>query len=324
MTYRIGIVGCGRMGTRFHAPAFAAQPDCQIVACTSRTAEKAEALARAHGATAYSDVSELLAKGAPDVVVITTSDSAHLEPLAAALAAGVHVFVEKPLHSARGQEWVSWEDYEAAARVMRTWDRKRSIVGVNFNYRTMPHFRQLKVDVAAGELGAIKLVDAAAHLNCWSHTIDLLRWWCGEVSEVFAYWDAGATELHRVVSLRFADGGVGSLIGATYDFRDELVRVDVQGTKARGLVTGLNGSYERRSEDQNAPDTVWPRKDFGGDNFAPSFRSSIDAFCEALRQGQPPPVDGDDALAELAIEAAIERSAMTGAPVKVPFIAHRQ
>ena len=30
-TYRVAIVGCGRMATRFHAPSFAAQPDCRIV-----------------------------------------------------------------------------------------------------------------------------------------------------------------------------------------------------------------------------------------------------------------------------------------------------
>ena len=324
MTYRIGIVGCGRMGTRLHAPAFAAQPDCQIVACTSRSRDKAEALARTYGAEAYADVNELLAKGKPDVVVITTADLAHLEPLEAALAAGVHVFVEKPLHASGGQEWVTWADYEAAARVMRSWDRARSVVGMNFNYRTMPHYRQLKADLAAGELGTVRLVDASAHLNCWSHTIDLLRWCCGEVREVFAYWDPAAKELHRAVALRFGSGAIGSLVGASYDFRDDLVRLEIHGTKARGLATGLNGSYERRPEEQSAADTVWPRKDFGNDNFAPSFRASVDAFCNALRQGERPPVDGDDALAELAIEAAIHRSAATGTPVAVPFGAREQ
>lgn len=321
MTYRIGIVGCGRMGSRFHAPAFAAQPDCRIVACTSRTREKAEALARAHGAEVYDEVGAMLEGARPDVVVITTSEGAHLEPLAAALAAGVHVFVEKPLHASAGQEWVTWDDYEAASAVLRRWDRARSLVGVNFNYRTMPHFRRLKADIAAGEIGTVALVDAAAHLNCWSHTIDLLRWWCGEVAEVFAHWRGAGTELHRAVSLRFADGSVGTLVGASFDFRDELVRVEVHGSKARGLVAGLNGSYVRQPEDQSAADTVWPRKDFGNDLFAPSFRASIDAYCEALRSARQPPVDGDDALAELAIEAAIHRSASSGAAVAVPFTA---
>jgi predicted dehydrogenase len=74
------------------------------------------------------------------------------------------------------------------------------------------------------------------------------------------------------------------------------------------------------AEDQAAPDSVWPRKDFGNDNFGPSFRASVDAFCAALREGGRPLVDGDDALAELAIEAAIHRSSETGVPVRVPSL----
>lgn len=316
MTFRVGIVGCGRMATRFHAPAFAAQPDCDVVACTSRTAAHAESLAATFGAQAYPDLLAMLDAADPDVVVISTADNAHLEPLQLALQRGKHVFVEKPLHSERGQEQVTWQDYEAAAAAMRLWDRTRSIVGINFNYRTMPHFRQLRADCDTGSLGDITLVDAAAHLNCWSHTIDLLRWWCGDVSEVFAYWDAG--KLHRVVSLRFASGAIGTLVGARYDFRDDLVRVEVHGSSARGLVTGLNGSYQRHAEDQTAPDTIWPRKDFGNDLFGPSFRLSVDAFCAAVRDGGRPLADGNDALAELAVEAAIQRSAETHAPVRVP------
>ncbi len=314
MTFRIGIVGCGRMATRFHAPAFAAQPDCEIVACTSRTREHAESLAAVFGATAYVELSRLMEQ--VDVVVIATADHAHLEPLALALQQGKHVFVEKPLHAAGGQESVTWEDYDAAKHVMENWDRGRSIVGVNFNYRTMPHYRQLQADLAASELGDIALVDAAAHLNCWSHTIDLLRWWCGDVVEVFAYWDGSSPR--RAISLQFANGAIGTLVGNRYDFRDDLVRVELFGTSARGVVEGLNGSYTRHSEDQSKPDTVWPRKDFGNDNFAPSFRASVDAFCTALREHGRPLADGDDALGELAVEAAIHRSATTGAAVAVP------
>jgi predicted dehydrogenase len=319
VTFRVAIVGCGRIATRFHAPSFAAQPDCRIVACTSRTPEHAASLARGYGADAYRDVNELLDKADPDLVVITTADNAHLEPLGLALDRGKHVFVEKPLHAAISQERVTWADYESAVAVMRRWDRTRSVVGINFNYRTMPHCRQLRTDTASGELGTIGLVDAAAHLNCWSHTIDLLRWWCGDMNEVFAHWGSGESDLQRAVALRFVDGAVGTLVGARYDFRDDLMRVEVYGTKARGLVSGLNGAYIRQPEDQTAPDTLWPRKDFGNDLYGPSFRASIDAFCAALRTGGRPLADGDDALAELAIEAAIHRSALTNAPVKVPF-----
>jgi len=315
VTFRVGLIGCGRVATRFHAPAFAAQPDVEIVACASRTLEHARGLASTYGAQAFEGVEAMLAGVDPDVVVITTSDNAHLEPLRLALERGKHVFVEKPLHARRGQEWVTWADYDAAAAVLARWQRDRSTFGINFNYRTMPHFRQLHDDCASFELGDIMLIDAAAHLNCWSHTIDLLRWWCGEVAEVFAYWDR--RNPRRAITFRFLNGAVGTLVGAPYDFRDDLVRIEVHGTRARGLVSGLNGSYVRQLEDQTAPDIVYPRKDFGHDYYGPSFRASVDAFCAALRNNSRPLADGDDALAELAIEAAIDRSAETGAPVRV-------
>jgi hypothetical protein len=57
---------------------------------------------------------------------------------------------------------------------------------------------------------------------------------------------------------------------------------------------------------------VWPRKDFGNDLFGPSFGAAIASYCDALREGRQPSVTGDDALAELAVEAAIHRSAEAG------------
>jgi predicted dehydrogenase len=318
MTYRVAIVGCGRMGARFHAPAFAAQPDCDVVATVSRTLANAQVLAATLGATAYPDLTSMLDAAQPDVVVIATPDPAHLEVLAPVLQRGLHVFVEKPLQAALGQERVTWDDYAAAEHVLRDWDRAKSVFGVNFNYRTMPHFRQLKADLDAGALGTLRVIDALAHPNCWSHTLDLLRWMLGDVAEVFCAQTHAS--LDRVVSLRFASGALGSLVGTNFNFRDELVRLDVFGSAGRGVIEGLNGSYARRAAD-TGPDVVWPRKDFLNDYFGPSFRATIDAYCEALRAGRQPPVAGDDGLAELAIEAAIHRSAETGQPVRVPIAA---
>jgi predicted dehydrogenase len=84
------------------------------------------------------------------------------------------------------------------------------------------------------------------------------------------------------------------------------------------LIEGLNGGYRRRAEAPGEADVVWPRKDFLNDHFGPSFRATIDAYCDALRAGKQPPVSGADGLAELAIEAAIQRSSETGQPVAVP------
>jgi predicted dehydrogenase len=319
VTYRVAIVGCGRVGTRFHAPGFAAQPDCQIVACVGRTLDKAQTLAATYGATAYADVDAMLDDARPDIVVIATPDTAHLEALERSLARGLHVFVEKPLHAAAGQERVTWDDFQAAERALGGWDRSKSLVGMNFNYRTMPHVRQLKADVESGALGSIRLVDALAHLNCWSHTLDLLRWIVGDIVEVFAQAAPDTATLDRVVALRFAGGANGALVGAAFNFRDNLIRLDLFGSAARGTLEALNGSYRRRPELAGEPEVVWPRRDLLNDNYGPSFGATIDAYCDAVRAGRQPPVDGDDGLAELAVEAAIFRSAQTNAPVVVPY-----
>ncbi|MHB8619761.1 MAG: Gfo/Idh/MocA family oxidoreductase, partial [Chloroflexota bacterium] len=143
-------------------------------------------------------------------------------------------------------------------------------------------------------------------------------WWCGEVVELSAHWDIASGRPERAVALRFASGCVGTLSGAPHNFRDDLLRVELYGTVARGLVAGLNGSYTRRSEEPGQPDVAWPRRDFGNDLFGPSFRDSVDAYCAALRAGRQPSASGDDALAELAIEAAIHRSASNGRSTEVP------
>jgi predicted dehydrogenase len=147
-----------------------------------------------------------------------------------------------------------------------------------------------------------------------------LRWLVGDVVEVFAYRDQG---LDRTVALRFANGATGALVGATFNFREDLIHLDLFGSEARGSIAGLNGSYHRRPEQSGEPEVVWPRRDFLNDNFGPSFRATIDAYCDALRAGRQPPIDGHDGLAELAVEAAIQRSVESQAPVTVPYRPHR-
>lgn len=315
--FRVGVVGCSRVAERFHAPGFDAQPDCEIVAFVSRSRERAAQLASVYGAAAYGDVDEMLDRSEVDLVVVTTAESRHLQPLTAALQAGKHAFVEKPLHAAHDQQHVTWDDFEAAAAALGTWNRSFPQVGLNFNYRTMPHARRLQSDLSDGLLGSVRLVEAAVHLACWSHTIDLIRWSCGEIVEVFASWSSDEGP-ERAVAFRLADGATGALVGSVYNFQDDLLRLQVHGSLARGLVEGLNGSYRRRSEQSGEPDAAWPRRDFGNDLYGQSFRSSIDAFCEALRRGTPPPVSAEDGLAELAVEAAIQRSGHTGQPCRVP------
>jgi len=311
----VGIVGLGHAAS-FHAPAFAAQEGFALVGCASRNPETTRAFAARHGLRPYDSPQELIADDAIELVVVTTPEWARLELLDDALRRGRHLFVEKPLYAANRAHDVREQDYLDVRRVLEAWDRARTTFGVNFNYRTMPHLRRVKDDVEAGRLGELKAVRAWAHFACWPHVIDQLRWIVGEVESVAALSAPG--HLDRVAMLRFANGVVGTLSGTSGRFeRDALLRIELDGTVARASAEGVHGRYRRDHE--NGEDSVtWVNPDVAGQVYSTSYADSVAAFCDALRTGEPPPVSGDDGLAELAIEAAIDRSARTGAPQRVP------
>ncbi|MBH0239895.1 Gfo/Idh/MocA family protein [Methylobrevis albus] len=95
MALRIGIVGCGDISGIYLRNA-ARFPGLALTACASRTHARAEAAAAAHGIAARS-VDDLIASDDIDLVVNLTPPLAHVEVTARALAAGKHVYSEKPL-----------------------------------------------------------------------------------------------------------------------------------------------------------------------------------------------------------------------------------
>ncbi|WP_392664994.1 Gfo/Idh/MocA family protein [Amaricoccus sp. B4] len=88
------VVGLGNMG-RSHALAYHANPEFEIVGLVNRsTPELPEALA---GYPITSDFSDALQRLAPDLVCVATYSDSHADYACAAMEAGAHVFVEKPL-----------------------------------------------------------------------------------------------------------------------------------------------------------------------------------------------------------------------------------
>ena len=94
---RIGLVGCGIIG-RHYAERAAGFDSFQLVACADLDRASAEALADEQRLEALS-VDELVAAPEVDVVLNLTPPSAHAAVIRAALAAGKHVYTEKPLAS---------------------------------------------------------------------------------------------------------------------------------------------------------------------------------------------------------------------------------
>ncbi len=135
MTARIGVVGVGWWATFNHIPTINECPEAEIVAICDLDPARLDIVGEEFGITPrYTDVGEMLAAEALDGVMISTPHVAHTAPALAALEAGAHVLIEKPMATtaddgrtiaaaatAAGREvlvptGLNFEDYTAKAR----------------------------------------------------------------------------------------------------------------------------------------------------------------------------------------------------------------
>lgn len=139
----VGLVGCGAIAGIYarNARLFA---DIVLVACASRSPEAAGRFAEAHGIRAM-ETRALLADPGIDLVLNLTPPDGHAEIAAAALAAGKHVYNEKPLATALpdGRRLVD----EAEHRGLRLGAAPDTILGAGLQVARMA--------VDAGELGPV-------------------------------------------------------------------------------------------------------------------------------------------------------------------------
>jgi predicted dehydrogenase len=92
----IGLVGAGAFG-EFCLAAFSEMPEVRIAAVADLDAARAESLASKYDAAAYGSLDELLADPSVGIVALNTPPYLHETQGRAAIAAGKHLFCEKPL-----------------------------------------------------------------------------------------------------------------------------------------------------------------------------------------------------------------------------------
>lgn len=197
-TIRWGLVGTRGLATKGCIPAFADTDRASLVAVLSTDAERAQAFATEHGVEhASSNLDEFLTADF-DAVWIASPTHMHHDQAVAALAAGKHVLVEKPLAMTAA---AGWELVEAAQRAKR-------VLATGYQARYVPGHATMRRLIAEGAIGRVSVARTyygvhrpgpppewrqqrstarwGALADVGTHHVDLLRMLLGEVEEVCA------------------------------------------------------------------------------------------------------------------------------------------
>src|ERR1700689_3878291 len=157
VNYRALVVGCGSIGHR-HARNLKALGVAHLGFCDTSPETLKQIRQELNGET-FSAYAEALQKFHPNIVLICTPPVYHVEEALAALRAGAHVFVEKPLsHESSGIQVLIAE--------ARRHDRK---VQIGYNMRFHPGLQILKELIDSGKIGRVLWlnVEAGQYLPDW-------------------------------------------------------------------------------------------------------------------------------------------------------------
>ena len=145
---RVGVIGTGAISQVVHVPIFAEREDVDLVAVADADEHKAEALSKRFDVPHVLSTRETIARTDLDAIVICTPNHLHEEMAIAALEAGKHVYVERPLATSSA----------GAQRVVDTAEREGKILVVGMPHRVRPGVAALRNFIAGGELGDLYAV----------------------------------------------------------------------------------------------------------------------------------------------------------------------
>jgi predicted dehydrogenase len=342
-TISVGIIGLGHNGLA-HGQAHCALGRSALVALCDRNPERLEAAGRALGVDAlYTDPTAFFAHPGMEAVSINTGDAFHGAPFLAAVAAGKHVLIEKPLGNS--------ED-EIAAMVQAAAAQPDLKIQVGYILRFNPVFARLHAHARAGDLGDLYYLEGDYIHNLlyqanqtdtltgrnWyleeeipmvgggCHALDLLRWISGkEVVRTWAYathkaFPAMQHDDCQVALFQFADGSIAK-VAALYAPRCGMA--PYYNLRAYGT----NGTVERDTVAISASaDDVHPAfqpvdaERVAGHGYEPEILDWLDAIVD----DRPPRCPLHDGANSTIAALCAVRAAREGREIAVPVFAAPQ
>lgn len=320
---RFMVLGTGSIGQR-HCRTLAALGQ-EVTAWDVDETRLREATAVAGVAPATSLEAALAAS--PDAALICTPPASHSELARRALAAGAHLFVEKPIADTSRE----------IPELIREAERRRRLLVVGFNLRFLPSLRRVKALLDDKRVGRVLAARAefGSYLPDWRpgrdyrdnyavdaalgggvlldaiHEFDYLGWLLGEATEVFC-----------------AAAHVSDLAGDTEDLAESTVRYD-SGVLAQVHLDYLQRGYRRNLQIIGEAGTiVWDypthrvtihlsgcvaeSETVNDGDPGEMYREELRHFLRCIDGRESPLVDGHEALRSLRVVEAAKRSAAEG------------
>jgi UDP-N-acetyl-2-amino-2-deoxyglucuronate dehydrogenase len=357
--FKAGIVGLGKVA-RLHAQAISEISHAKLAGVCSRTQHKAEKFAADYGATPYVDIGHMVKKEGIDLVIVCTPHPNHLEPTLAALQAGAHVLVEKPLAS-------TLQDCDAMIEAARKANLR---LGVISQRRWYPPTLRVKQAIDQGKIGKPVLAtiqmlgwrdkayyDSDPWRGTWDqegggvmvnqapHQLDLFCWLMGPIEEVYGHW---ANLNHPYIEVedtalaivKFRSGALGNILLSNSQKPGIYGKIQIHGENGASVGAQTEGGSMFIAG--MAPITEPPVNDLwtipGEEGLLEKFlrednelfekvdpmvyfiRLQIEEYLDALKNKRAPLVTGEEARRTVELFTAIYRSTRENRPVQFPLL----
>ena len=334
---RAGIIGCGGITERRHAPVLAAQEGVELVALADVTEARLELLGDKYNVPAdgrYTDYEKMLMHGQLDVVHICTPHDLHEAQAIAAMEAGCHVLLEKPIATSAAEA-------DRMADVSTKTGRKLT---VSHNQKFCAAQEAAKARIDAGDLGKVFLVRSEGfsprHVsgrganqdwrtqsvaggggplidNGYHNVYRAVDYMDSPIVRVFAHISRNVQDIEvEDTALVLFEHGNRSTTSLQVGWCAPAGSVNVQevfgttgqlrlgGDSPVNVWTQQSGQWSQVPVREEAPDEL-------------GFPQVVAAFVEAIEQDGPVPVTAAESRHVLAAVAAAYESGRTGKPVDV-------
>ncbi len=350
---RLGIIGLGNMGSS-HCRLIESIDNIVLAAvCDIDSARLAKIVSR-YGCQGYATSTELINAGDCDAILIATPHYDHTTIGIAALKAGYHLLVEKPIS-------VHKADCEKLIRAHRHPDKQ--VFAAMFNQRTNKHYQHIKQLIDSGELGQIRRIswtitdwfrsqryyDSGGWRATWAgegggvllnqcpHQLDLLHWLFGMPTALRAQGHVGKHHNIEVEDditcwLEYANGATGVFTTTTGE-APGINRLEIAADRGLLVYDTAEGKITLLKNDITVTQAI---KDNGPFEKPKSTRIEFDIidtgrqhaevlenFADAILHGTEVLAKGNEGIHSVELANAMIYSALNGKTVKLPINARR-